>query len=85
MVSAGVSKFFEPRWKFWGHVIELVLILIAIIMTGVFMNLAPFYGRGDIMVIAMVSQPIPHELHQRSLTLCHSRAPNPSSSSSTRS
>ena len=49
-----LQALFAPRWKFWGHVIELVLILVAIIMTGVFMNTAPFYGRGDIMVIAMV-------------------------------
>lgn len=57
MVPPAVVALFAPRWKFWAHVIELVLIFIAIIMTGVFMTTAPFYGRGDIMVMAMVSHP----------------------------
>ncbi|KAH6688971.1 hypothetical protein F5X68DRAFT_76128 [Plectosphaerella plurivora] len=58
MIPSAVQALFEPVWKFRAHVIELVLIIIAIILTGVFMNLAPFFGRGDIMVIAMGAKSI---------------------------
>lgn len=54
MIPAAVMAIFEPVWKFRAHVTELVLIIVAIILTGVYMNMAPFFGRGDIMVIAMV-------------------------------
>jgi hypothetical protein len=55
MIPSAIKPFLEPVWKFRSHCIEIVLITIAIILTGVCIGLAPFVGRGDIMVIAIVS------------------------------
>lgn len=51
----GLKRFFEPRLKLWDHMVQLILILIAISLTGAHMNLGVIYGRPEIMTIAMVS------------------------------
>ncbi|KAK4099181.1 hypothetical protein N658DRAFT_498536 [Parathielavia hyrcaniae] len=43
---------FDLKWKLPEHLLVLGLVLLLLILTGVYMNLAPFYGRSDIMGIA---------------------------------
>jgi hypothetical protein len=49
------STFFDPKWKLREHIAVFVLALLVLILTGVYINLAPRFGRADIMGIVYVS------------------------------
>jgi hypothetical protein len=49
------AAFLDLKWKLRGHIAMLVLVLLLLILTGVYMNLAPFVTRPDIMGIVYVS------------------------------
>lgn len=55
MATMKHSGFLSPKIKLWEHIIESVLVLIAIALTGYYMNLGVRFGRADIMVIPFVS------------------------------
>ncbi|KAK3305593.1 uncharacterized protein B0T15DRAFT_567482 [Chaetomium strumarium] len=45
------GTFFDLKWKLRGHIVMLFLVLLLLVLTGVYMNLAPFVTRPDIMGI----------------------------------
>lgn len=49
------STFFDQKWKIREQLVALVLILLLLILTGLYMNLAPIVTRSDIMGIVYVS------------------------------
>jgi hypothetical protein len=49
------STWFDPKWKLREHIVVFVLALLILILTGVYINLAPRWGRADIMGIVYVS------------------------------
>ncbi|KAK4118846.1 hypothetical protein N657DRAFT_582838 [Parathielavia appendiculata] len=46
-----LSGMFDLKWKLRDHISVLVLVIVLLILTGVYMNLAPFVTRPDIMGI----------------------------------
>lgn len=49
------SSIFDPKWKLRGHIIVFLLAILVIILTGVYINLAAFITRAEIMAIPFVS------------------------------
>ncbi|PNH40381.1 hypothetical protein VD0004_g6590 [Verticillium dahliae] len=50
-----VAAFFEPHLKLRLHIAETVLIIIALILTGIYISMISFVTRSDIMIIPFVS------------------------------
>ncbi|KAL2259887.1 hypothetical protein VTK26DRAFT_6271 [Humicola hyalothermophila] len=46
-----VSVFWDPKWKLREHLAVLFLVIVVLILTGVYINVAPFVTRPDIMGI----------------------------------
>lgn len=51
----GKSSIFDPIWKLREHVAVLLLAVLVIALTGVYIGMAPFVTRSEIMAIPFVS------------------------------
>lgn len=49
------STLFNLKWKLREHLVVLFLVILLLILTGVYLSLAPFITRPDIMGIVYVS------------------------------
>lgn len=54
-IMVNVAAFFEPHLKLRLHIAETVLIIIALILTGIYISMISFITRSDIMIIPFVS------------------------------
>ncbi|KAH6615684.1 hypothetical protein B0J18DRAFT_373009 [Chaetomium sp. MPI-SDFR-AT-0129] len=46
-----LSTFVNPKWKLREHILLLFLVVLLLVLTGIYLNLAPFITRPDIMGI----------------------------------
>ena len=54
LVKMGKSWFLDPRRKTLEHFVQLALVIVAIILTGVYLNMGIRITRSEIMIIPIV-------------------------------